>query len=205
MQTAEKSDSVSDTTIGLQALVPPKDFIDMTLPEYTDNDKVMCAETMRHILTLRTILSQFCAEFINRGNKHDLSKLQPPEMQFFTINTPKLKNIKYGSPEYAQSMDEMRPGITNHYLYNTHHPEHFAAGIRGMDLFDILEMLADWKASTLRSPSGNIFNSLKHNQERFNISEDLYLILFNTLSRIEEMGNVANIHVSYPHITKEEA
>jgi hypothetical protein len=54
-------------------------------------------------------------------------------------------------------------------------------GIDGMDLVDILEMLCDWKAATLRHKSGDIMESLKINKERFKISDQLYKILVNTI------------------------
>lgn len=53
--------------------------------------------------------------------------------------------------------------------------------INSMNLFDILEMIIDWIASTKRHEDGNIKRSLDINRERFNISPQLMSILENTV------------------------
>lgn len=40
-----------------------------------------------------------------------------------------------------------------------------------MNLIDIVEMLADWKASSERQQNGNLLTSIEINAERFNISD----------------------------------
>lgn len=50
-----------------------------------------------------------------------------------------------------------------------------------MNLIDLLEMIADWKASTLRHADGNIFHSIEVNKGRFNLSDQLVKILVNTV------------------------
>jgi hypothetical protein len=57
--------------------------------------------------------------------------------------------------------------------------------ISQMTLIDLIEMLCDWKASTLRHKDGDIFKSLEINKKRFNISDQLYNILKNTMCLIE--------------------
>jgi hypothetical protein len=60
------------------------------------------------------------------------------------------------------------------------------SGIDNMSLFDLIEMLLDWKAATERMKNGgNIRRSLEINTDRFKISPQLHSILANT---IEEMG-----------------
>ena len=63
---------------------------------------------------------------------------------------------------------------------NRHHPEHHKNGIDDMTLPDILEMFADWKASSERQNSGNILKSIEHNSGRFNINPQLVKIFENT-------------------------
>lgn len=94
-----------------------------------------------------------------------------------------MKNCTYGSKEYKQYLEELKPALKHHYKNNNHHPEHYDNGIDDMDLFDIVEMIADWMAATLRHNDGNIFKSLNVNKERFNMSEQLYNILKNTMNR----------------------
>lgn len=60
--------------------------------------------------------------------------------------------------------------------------KHHRDGIAGMNLIDLLEMFADWKASTERSPGGNIYKSLDINTRRFNIEPQLRMILIYTVN-----------------------
>lgn len=53
-----------------------------------------------------------------------------------------------------------------------------------MNLIDLLEMLADWKASTLRVDTGNMKRSLEVNKFRFLIGNQLYYILKNTIDAL---------------------
>jgi len=54
-----------------------------------------------------------------------------------------------------------------------------------MTLIDIIEMLCDWSASTMRYKEGNLLKSISINTERFNISPDLASILRNTAELFE--------------------
>ena len=144
------------------------------------NTAVCLAETLSHIRRVQEILSIFIRELLDRGNNHDSSKLSDPELSVFAENTFKLKNLKYGSEEYNESLAAMKPAIEHHYARNRHHPEHHKNGIDDMTLPDILEMFADWKASSERQNNGNILKSIEHNSGRFNINPQLVKIFENT-------------------------
>lgn len=58
-------------------------------------------------------------------------------------------------------------------------------GLRGMSLLDLIEMLCDWKAATLRHNDGDIRKSIEINQKRFGYSDELKAIFLNTLGVIE--------------------
>src|SRR5574343_538727 len=156
------------------------------------------AETMRHILTLRALLLQCIGELVARANSHDLSKLTDPEVDLFTVYTPKLKEVEYGSDQYKQFLRDLKPALDNHYANNSHHPEHYENGINDMNLFDVLEMMCDWKASGLRGKNGSLEKSLEIQKDRFKIDDQLFSIMKNTVSLINKMGDEANIAVSYP-------
>ncbi|GAB3899985.1 hypothetical protein GCM10029964_086700 [Kibdelosporangium lantanae] len=93
-----------------------------------------------------------------------------------------------GDPGFAPPLqflhalvDSMGQGLRHHYAHNRHHPEHFADGVNGMTLVDLVEMLADWKAATERTfPHGDLADSLAINRERFGIAPRLMDILANT-------------------------
>lgn len=58
-------------------------------------------------------------------------------------------------------------------------------GIKGMGLHQLIEMLCDWKAATLRHNDGCIRRSIEQNQKRFGYSDELKQILLNTLPLID--------------------
>lgn len=142
-------------------------------------------KTLRHIEAVRNYLSEVIREILLRQENHDQTKLQSPEVEVFEEYTPKLKNCTYGSEEYLRYMKEMKTAITHHHLYNRHHPEYFAKGFQDMNLIDLIEMLCDWKAATLRHNDGDIYKSLEINKKRFNFSDDMLHILKNTIDWIE--------------------
>ena len=148
-------------------------------------------KTMRHIETVRNYLNTVIKELLVRGEKHDQTKMQPEESDVFDEFTPKLRDCTYGSDEYKGFLKEMQPALDHHYLHNRHHPEHFAVGdnkdspLKAMNLIDLVEMLCDWKAATLRHDDGDIFKSIEINQERFNYSDDLKQVLINTAHKLD--------------------
>jgi hypothetical protein len=166
--------------------------------ELSSEEKLTNAETMRHVLTVRALLMEAVGELVRRSQEHDLSKFSAPEVDSFVKYTPLLKGLEYGSAEYYETLAAMKPAIDNHYAHNSHHPEHFQDGILGMDLFDLLEMMIDWKAATLRHGTGDINDSLVKNAKRHQIPEPLVRILANTIIRVEAMSASARIEVSYP-------
>lgn len=142
-------------------------------------------QTQEHINTVGKLLSVCLEQLVERRSSHDRSKLLSPEAEIFEVMTARLKGSTYGSPEYAAMLAEMKPALDHHYASNRHHPEHHAEGIKGMNLIDLLEMVCDWKAATLRHADGSIEKSLEINQKRFGYSDELKSILRNTVQVIE--------------------
>lgn len=140
-------------------------------------------ETHKHINRVREILNIFIIELINRGQVHDMSKLESPEVEIFGENTDKLKGTEYGSKEYQDLLNKIKPAIEHHYSKNRHHPEFHEDGINDMDLIDLVEMLSDWRAATERHETGNIKKSLEINAGRFGMSPQLVKIFSNTIDR----------------------
>lgn len=136
--------------------------------------------TMRHIERVRNILNMFIADLLRRGEEHDQSKLESPEVELFTEYTPKLATCTYGSDEYKSYLKAMGPALAHHYAKNSHHPEHWKDGINDMTLLDVLELFADWKSASERHNDGSILKSIEHNADRFGISPQLVRIMENT-------------------------
>lgn len=137
-------------------------------------------ETIAHATRVRELMIPLLHELDDRSREHDVSKTQPPEKEVFDEFTPKLKHSTYGSDEYRGFLESMREGLAHHYAANRHHPEHFENGINGMTLVDLIEMLVDWKAATERHDDGSLVRSLVIQQDRFQISDQLLMILENT-------------------------
>lgn len=148
----------------------------MTPPAYDSTP-----DTLRHSLRVGALMGAPIKELIDRSVRHDLSKVEPPEVAVFDEFTPKLRNSTYGSDEYKGFLAAMGEALRHHYQENSHHPEHFGTrGINGMTLVDLVEMLADWKAATERHADGDLTRSLEIQQARFGISPQLAEILRNT-------------------------
>lgn len=150
--------------------------------ELTQEEKSTNYETFRHIERVRNLLNVFIQDFLERGEKHDQSKLDSPEVELFTEFTPKLAASTFGSDEYEEFKKLMKPALDHHYANNSHHPEFYRNGIDDMTLPDLLEMLVDWKAASERHNDGNIRKSLEINSKRFNMSSQLTKIFENTIN-----------------------
>jgi hypothetical protein len=142
-------------------------------------------ETMKHVEEVRRRLTRVIDDLTARREVHDASKFESPEREIFQEMTAKLAGSTYGSEEYKGYLAEMKPALDHHYAANSHHPEHFPDGIRGMSLLDVVEMLCDWKAATLRHNDGDIRRSIEINQKRFGYSDEMRAILLNTLAVID--------------------
>ena len=147
-------------------------------PEYPGDSR---PETQKHIDKVNEFGKQFAGKLKSRLVLHDASKLIEPECKFFDKGTPNLAKSSYGEESYDKAKDSIKEGIEHHYKMNDHHPEHFgAAGVSGMNLYQLVEMYLDWRAASLRHEDGNIFKSIKVNRERFKMDPQVYDILLNT-------------------------
>ena len=147
-------------------------------------------ETRKHIAYVKRFLMMVEADLEERSYVHDRSKLQEPEKAIFDEFTPKLACCTYGSDEYKSFLKSMNVALSHHYKIYRHHPEHFIyhecngcfkrfyeepsncnvcgysqfqvrSDITQMNLIDLIEMLMDWKAATLRHDNGDILKSIQ--------------------------------------------
>ena len=159
------------------------EVIDMTIDECR-------VKTWQHIQKVRKYIRFFTNRLTTRGEKHDTSKLESPEIQLFAQHTDNLANIEYGSDEYKAELEALKPALDHHYAVNSHHPQHWPHGIQDMSLFQITQMLCDWKASSERQKSGNILKSIEINAQRFHIDNQLKQILINTAKKLDEVNEM---------------
>ena len=66
------------------------------------------AETHKHVRRVQHYLNVFIGDLIHRGENHDNSKFEEPELSIFAENTAKLGSVQYGSPEYKSLLAEVK-------------------------------------------------------------------------------------------------
>lgn len=160
---------------------------------YTEQDCIK--DTTQHIDTVRVHLINVAMELLRRAMLHDDSKLKSPELEYFTKYTPKLADVTYMSDEYKKLLEELQPALSHHYANNTHHPEQFKNGVNGMNIVDVVEMLCDWKAASMRHNDGDITESIKKNKGRFELSPQLVDIFNNSLD-VLSLSEEMKLHVA---------
>lgn len=142
-------------------------------------------DTLAHINKVNEKFTYLMELTKNNVINHDKSKLYGIEKETFDKVTPQLNKCEYGSQEYKNNLENMKPALIHHYEHNCHHPEHYKTpfGENGMDLCDIMEMFCDWLASCERTKDGDFIKSLEINKERFGMSDDLFNIFKTTYER----------------------
>jgi hypothetical protein len=121
--------------------------------EYAIKPKSADVVTSEHIARVRELLALAADTLYQRGLKHDLSKYDSIEsgpLQEMQDLIDREGHAPYGSDEYKRRTALLGPMLQHHYENNSHHPEHYANGVAGMDLFDLVEMFFDWKAASER-------------------------------------------------------
>lgn len=137
-------------------------------------------DTMIHKFNVFTVMNLLIKDSVNRAIAHDNSKMESPEKEIYDKFIPQLKPVKYGTPEYIAVTSQMKKeGGNHHNQVNRHHPEYFENRVDGMNIIDLLEMICDWFAASIRSDSP-FLEGLNSNIKRHNISPQLENIIRNT-------------------------
>lgn len=148
----------------------------------SDDEKHDCTNSVQeHQARVENWLDLFMHHLRMRADVHDASKLFEPEKSIFDRYTWRLQHTAFGSPEYQEQLAGMQDGLKHHYASNRHHPEHFADGIAGMNLIDLVEMFCDWKAAADRQGKPVDIARLI---ARFNIEPQLAAILYATVEAL---------------------
>lgn len=146
-------------------------------------------DTLSHVRRVGNLMLDVIEKLQRRAMEHDDSKFSEEEFQIFAESTPKLKVLTYGSPEYDEARKDLGTALDHHYANNRHHPEFHKNGIKDMDLIDLIEMLADWKAASERHNDGCFSTSIIKNASRFEYDEDMMYLLARTAVN---MGWISN-------------
>lgn len=149
-------------------------------------------DTWIHKYLVNKLLLDIIRDLQTRALEHDNSKLtNPVEVDGYGRVGPLLTISQSGSPEFEAHKKEMQPAIDAHMqslgardgtcdCENRHHVESHANGLQDMNLIDLLEMLADWKAAGARQESSSIEKSIEMMCKRYNASEEMVRLLRNT-------------------------
>jgi hypothetical protein len=135
-------------------------------------------DTYEHIGQVRERILECVKELLNRAHHHDESKLVSPEVEVFDQYPGDVPS--YGTREYDDFREGQQEALKHHYGINRHHPEHHFGQTSGMNLLDVIEMLADWKAATLRHPDGDLGRSIDIAQDRYGFGYEFKALLRNT-------------------------
>jgi hypothetical protein len=138
-------------------------------------------DTLIHVSEVQENLEVMIHDLKVRGINHDRSKFQEPEFSTFCETRPEFKKVNFGTKEYDAVVDKARLAVTHHHLSNRHHTAFYANGVQGMTLLDILEMLADWKAASRRSPGLSFADSLSRAFKKYEINETMQQFILNTI------------------------
>jgi hypothetical protein len=140
--------------------------------------------TLEHIRRVNQLVIGCSKEMLDRAVNHDATKIVETELSGFNHLDPEFRKLPYGSPEYFQIVNksEAKKAIAHHHKHNSHHPEYYEDGIIDMNMFDIIEMLCDWKAASERNTSDdNKFEQhLQYNYKRYKVPIDIQIIINNT-------------------------
>lgn len=138
-------------------------------------------DIIMHISEVQENLADMRLDLEKRGISHDRTKFMAKEFDSFVKTRPKFKKANYGSKEYQECVDIIKPAIDHHYTNNRHHTKFHPNGFADVNLLDILEMLADWKAASRRSPDLSFEDSLPKAFKKYNIPENMQKHILATL------------------------
>jgi len=150
---------------------------------YTECDYL--EDTLSHIHHVQQLLSSFAEQLYRRGQAHDLSKLSDPEKSIFHQNTVAFRRHRLGTQAYDRhGKEQVREALRHHYANNSHHPQHYNNGVKGMCLLDIVEMFHDCVAASKDHGETDPYHWVAANQERFGFSDELASIFRNTITHM---------------------
>ncbi len=129
-----------------------------------------------HKQRVASYMQIIATDLILRACRHDNSKFSPEEFEAYEEAFPNLQKYAYGTPELRAELRKIKPAIQHHFQENDHHPEHFEAGVTGMNLVQLIEMVCDWLAASERSQT-DFAHGLEMNKERFHLEEQLFEII----------------------------
>jgi len=150
-----------------------------------ENNFEVLMDTIIHVSEVNENLQDIIQDLSKRGISHDRTKFQDPEYSMFCSTRPEFKKANFGTPEYEAVTKKAQVAVNHHYKHNRHHTGFHENGVKDMNLMDLLEMLADWKAASRRSPDLTFEDSLPRAFKKYNMDEALQQAIRNTIKYLE--------------------
>ena len=135
--------------------------------------------TQEHIYNVRKLLNKFADVLKQKGETHDQSKLEEPEVYGWAAMDLEPR-YESGSYEYYDKLRRFSEVFNHHYKVNSHHPEHFINPEYEMTLIDMVEMLCDWFAYKQDIPIREGVELIREQCNRFGFSDTIISLLTNT-------------------------
>ena len=133
-------------------------------------------EVFKHKFWVALYMTKIAGRLFIRGIFHDTSKFSPTETSGYAKALPRILNLPYYSEEYKECLKIIEPSVQLHYKRNSHHPGHFVS-YKEMNIYDLMEMVCDWKSAAKRHKDGNLDKSFKISRERFQMDDEAVRIL----------------------------
>ena len=143
-----------------------------------------------HCQNVKTALRKVINDLTEEAETHDAFKLSDDEFEA-VIHYQKLDGLAYGSEDYIETMNEIKPytkkGWNLHVSRYSHHPEHFKR-VKDMPLMDIIKMVCDWKgANATYNSSGQTFReSAEICMEKYNFSKEQQWAIKQMINFLED-------------------
>lgn len=141
---------------------------------------------IQHIQWLMEGMAWVQGQLMLRMLSHDRTKIGESELDAYAEIVPGFKNLQYGTEEHKAHGKRLGPAWKHHTEHNRHHPEHFESGISDMTLIDLVEMVCDWRAASMRGGYFDWERSLDQAKKNHGIDQQLFEILGNTCKLIDE-------------------
>jgi Family of unknown function (DUF5662) len=141
---------------------------------------------IQHIQWLMEGMCWIQSQLMLRMLTHDRTKIEADELDAYAEIVPHFKDFEYGTEEHEAHGNKLEGAWTHHTSHNKHHVEHFEQGMVDMTLIDIIEMVCDWRAASLRSGSFDYKRSLEIAKKSNSIPSMLAQIIENTCRVMDE-------------------
>jgi hypothetical protein len=159
------------------------------------DEKEFLERNIKHRYYVSFFLMKLIEDLFLRSNVHDVSKHSDEEFEGFRKSIYYLKGPWGQENRPPEILEQLNESLQIHYKRNDHHPEHFENGMEDMDLVQLLELIADWRAAMIGQDNHDIDETIATGQERFGYPDFMAKILKNTLIKIRQYELEADMHL----------